>query len=65
MQVGGAALVENKRGPRGPHPSRVSVEIGAKILEFCLKEPTYGAQTVSNELRLLGVDVGPSGVGGV
>ena len=66
FQVGGvAALVENKRGPRGPHPNRVSPEIEEKILEFCLKEPTYGAQRVSNELRLLGVDVGPSGVRGV
>lgn len=66
FQVGGvAALVENKRGPRGPHPNRVSAEIEEKILEFCLKEPTYGAQRVSNELRLVGVDVGPSGVRGV
>lgn len=53
FQVGGvAALVENKRGPRGPHPNRVSPEIEEKILEFCLKEPTYGVQRVSNELRL-------------
>lgn len=66
FQVGGvAALVENKRGPRGPHPNRVSPEIEEKILEFCLKEPTYGAQRVSNELRLQGIDVGPSGVRGV
>jgi transposase InsO family protein len=66
FQVGGvAALVENKRGPRGPHPNRVSPEIEEKILEFCLKEPTYGAQRVSNELRLQNVDVGPSGVRGV
>lgn len=66
FQVGGvAALVESKRGPRLPHPNRVSPEVEQKILDFSLKEPTYGSVRVSNELRLQGVDVGPSGVRGV
>jgi transposase-like protein len=33
FQVGGVqALVEQRRGPRGPHPNRVSPEIEARIL---------------------------------
>lgn len=63
FQVGGVdALVEQRRGPRGPHPNRVSPEIEAQILDFCLQRPTYGAQRVANELRLQGHNVSPSGV---
>lgn len=66
FQTGGmAALVENRRGPRGPHPNRVSAEIETKILDYCLERPTHGAQRVSNELRLQGVTVSSSGVRGV
>lgn len=57
FQTGGvAALVESKR---------VAPEIEAKVLDYCLKRPTHGAQRVSNELRLVGCDVSPSGVRGV
>lgn len=62
---GVASLVEQKRGPRGPHPSRVAPEIEAKVLEYCLERPTHGPQRVSNELRLQAVEVSPSGVRGV
>jgi transposase InsO family protein len=66
FQVGGvAALVEEKRGPRGPHPNRVSQEVEQKILDYALAFPTQGAQRVANELRLQGVNVSPSGVRGV
>ena len=66
FQVGGvAALVEQRRGPRGPHPNRVAEEVEAKILAFALDHPTHGAQRVANELRLQGVNVGVSGVRGV
>jgi len=66
FQTGGvAALVESKRGTRGPHPNRVPPEVEAKVLDYCLKRPTHGAQRVSNELRLQDVDVSPSGVRGV
>lgn len=66
FQVGGvAALVEEKRGPRGPHPNRVGPEVEAKILEYALQMPTHGAQRVANELRLQGFQVSPSGVRGV
>src|SRR5262249_23005312 len=66
FQVGGvAALVEQRRGPRGPHPNRVAEEIEAKILAYALEHPTHGAQRVANELRLQNVNVGVSGVRGV
>jgi len=59
------ALVEQKRGPRGPHPNRVPEEVELRILDYALAFPTHGAQRVANELRLQGVNVGPSGVRGV
>ena len=66
FQVGGvAALVEARRGPRAPHPNRVAPEIEAEVLKYCLNRPTHGAQRVSNELRLAGIEVSPSGVRGV
>jgi transposase InsO family protein len=66
FQVGGvAALVEEKRGPKHPHPNRVAPEVEQKILDYALAFPTHGPQRVSNELRLAGTEVGPSGVRGV
>jgi transposase InsO family protein len=66
FQVGGvAALVEQKRGPRGPHPNRVGPEIEAAILGYALEHPTYGAQRVANELRLKGLTASSGGVRGV
>jgi len=66
FQVGGVqALVEQRRGPRGPHPNRVGPEIEARILAYGLDHPTHGAQRVANQLRLEGLTVSPSGVRGV
>jgi transposase InsO family protein len=66
FKVGGVhALIEQKRGPRGPHPNRVSEETETRILDYALVHPTHGSQRVANELRLQGVNVGPSGVRGV
>jgi transposase InsO family protein len=66
FQVNGVAgLIEERRGPRGPHPSRVAPEIEAKILDYSLASPTHGAQRVANELRLQNINVSPSGVRGV
>jgi transposase InsO family protein len=66
FQVGGVqALVEQRRGPRGPHPNRVSPEIETRILAYGLDHPTHGAQRVANQLRLEGITVSPSGVRGV
>lgn len=63
FQVGGVhALVEQKRGPRGPHPSRVSPEIEAEILRYSLEHPTRGQQRVANDLRMQGHQVSPGGV---
>jgi len=66
FKTGGvAALVEERRGPRNPHPNRVPEVVEQEILAFCLAQPTYGAQRVANELRLRGIEVSPSGVRGV
>jgi transposase InsO family protein len=66
FQVGGvAALIEERRGPRNPHPNRVAPKIEEKILDYSMRFPTHGAQRVSNELRLAGCEVGPTGVRGV
>jgi Winged helix-turn helix len=66
FQVGGvAALVEEKRGPRNPHPNRVAPEIEQKILDYALSFATHGPQRVSNELRLAGTEVSSGGVRGV
>ncbi len=66
FQVGGvAALVEERRGPRNPHPNRVAPEVEAEILAYALERPTHGCQRVANELRLKGIDVSASGVRGV
>jgi transposase InsO family protein len=62
-QVGGTqSLLEQKRGPRGPHPSRVSAEIENEILGYSLQHPTRGQQRVANDLRLAGHQVSPGGV---
>jgi transposase InsO family protein len=66
FQVGGvAALVEERRGPKNPHPNRVPAEVEEKILDYSLRWPTHGSQRVSNELRLQTIEVGPTGVRGV
>ncbi|MDR1075439.1 MAG: IS481 family transposase [Xanthomonadaceae bacterium] len=66
FQTGGvAALVEQRRGPRGPHPNRVSPDVEQTVLDFCLSFPTKDSQFVANQLRLQNVEVSPSGVRGV
>ena len=63
FKVGGiAALVEKKRGPKGPSPNRVAPEIEQQILALCLEYPTWSAPRIAGELRLKGVGVSPSGV---
>ena len=65
--VGGGvgAFIEQRRGPRNPHPNRVAPEVDEAILALCLEFPTYGAQRIANELRLREVNVSPYGVRGV
>jgi transposase InsO family protein len=66
FQIGGVAtLVEQKRGPRNPHPNRVPAEIEKRILDYSLQYPTHGPQRVANQLRLDNVNVSAGGVRGV
>jgi len=68
FQIGGVAtLVEQKRGPRNPHPNRVAPDIEKRILDYSLQSPTQGPQRVANQLRLDNVKVssGLKGVGKV
>lgn len=66
FQTGGvASLVEQKRGPRNPHPNRLAPQIEERILEYCLAHPSHGAQKVADQLRLAGLQVSSGGVRGV
>ncbi len=66
FQVGGVSgLVEQKRGPRSPHPNRVPAEVEKRILDYSLQFPTQGPQRVANQLRLENVVVSAGGVRGV
>jgi hypothetical protein len=66
FQVGGVAkLVEQKRGPRNPHPNRVAADIETRILDYSLRFPTHGPQRMANQLRLENVNVSAGGVRGV
>jgi len=66
FQVGGvASLVEQKRGPRNPHPNRVPEAVEKRILDYSLAHPTHGPQRVAQQLRLDNVVVGAGGVRGV
>ena len=66
FQNGGvAALVDQKRGARGPHPNRVSEEIEQTILQYVLDFPTHGCVRVANQLRLQEISISSGGVRGV
>jgi len=66
FQVGGVSgLVEQKRGPRSPHPNRVPADVEKRILDYSLQFPTQGPQRVANQLRLENVVVSAGGVRGV
>ena len=44
FQVGGMeALIEEKRGPRNPHPNRVAPEVEERILAYSLEHPSHGS----------------------
>ncbi len=62
---GADGLIDQLPGARGPHPNRVGKEIEEAILAHALQHPTHGAQRVSDELRLRGIDVSAGGVRGV
>ena len=60
-----AALVDEKRGPRGPHPNRVADEVEGAILAYSVDHPTHGQQRVAKEMRMKDLQVSQSGVRGV
>ena len=62
FQVNGiSGLIEERRGPRVPHPNRVAPEVEATILDYSLACPTHGSQRVANKMRLQNINVSPSG----
>ena len=66
FQVFGAeGLLDKVRGPKGPHPNRVSEELETAILDYCLEFPTHGCTKVSQQLTLRGINVGVGSIRGV
>src|SRR5438067_6316069 len=62
-QVGGVhSLVEQKRGPRGPHPNRVAPGSRPRSSTMRSLIRRGGQQRVANELRLKGHEISPGGV---
>lgn len=62
---GAQGLLDRLPGPKGPHPNRVSEEVEAAIMDYCLEFPTHGALRVAQQLALRGVQVSSGGVRGV
>lgn len=60
-----AGLVDRLPGAKGPHPNRVSEEIGKAVLEHSLAHPTHGRLRVAEELTLRGLQISSGGVRGV
>jgi transposase InsO family protein len=65
QMYGADGLLDRVRGPRGPHPNRVSKEVEQAVLDYSLKEPTHGPVKVADQLRLQGIQVSSGGVRGV
>ena len=62
---GSQGLLDKVRGPKNPHPNRVSEELEQTILDYCLEFPTHGCVKVCQQLHLRGVNVGSGAVRGV
>ena len=62
---GADGLLDRLPGAKGPHPNRVSEEVEAAILAYCLDYPTHGCLRVAQALALRGVHVSSGGVRGV
>ena len=58
-------LLDKVRGPKGPHPNRVSEELENTILDYCLEFPTHGCLKVSQQLTLRGINIGVGSIRGV
>lgn len=63
--LGSEGLLDKARGPKEPHPNRLSETLENAILEYCLEFPTHGSLKVSQQLHLRGVVVSSGGVRGV
>src|SRR6266542_2189700 len=62
---GSEGLLDKIRGPKDPHPNRVSEELERAILDYCLEYPTHGSVKVSQQIHLQGVVVGSGAIRGV
>lgn len=62
---GSDGLLDRARGPKNPHPNRVSEELEKAILDYCLEFPTHGSLKVSQQLLLRGVHIGVGAIRGV
>ena len=62
---GSAGLLDQVRGPKDPHPNRVSPELEQAVLDYCLEFPTHGSLRVSHQLQLRGTRIGSGAVRGV
>lgn len=60
-----ASDLDNVRGPRNPHPSRLSEELEQVLLDYCLEYPTQGSLKVSQQLLLRGIHIGAGSIRGV
>ncbi|GHU97237.1 IS481 family transposase [Spirochaetia bacterium] len=65
QSFGAEGLLDKVRGPKNPHPNRVSEELEKSILDYCLEYPTQGSLRVSQQLVLRGIHVGVGAVRGV
>ena len=45
--LGSEGLLDQIRGPRNPHPNRLSEELEQVVLDYCLEFPTHGSLKVS------------------
>ena len=63
--LGAEGLLDKARGPKDPHPNRVSEELEKSVLDYCLEFPTHGSVKVSQQLHLRGATVGSGAVRGV
>lgn len=62
---GSAGLLDKIRGPKNPHPNRVSEDLERAVLEYSLHNPTHGCLKVSQQLQLKDTRISSGGVRGV
>lgn len=60
--LGSEGLLEKVRGPRNPHPNRLSGELEHVVPDYCLELPTQGSLKVSQQLLLRGIHIGTGAI---